>query len=103
MPWLYRVLALVLLGAGLPQFARADSASQPVVHLVRRGDTLSGIALRYGVTQKQVRQWNQLRSDRIFAGQRLELWSQSSREAWYVVRRGDTLSGIALRHDISVT
>ena len=40
-------------------------------HKVRRGENLSGIAKRYGVTTQQLRNWNHLRGSRINAGQRL--------------------------------
>ncbi|MDO5626977.1 MAG: LysM peptidoglycan-binding domain-containing protein [Mobilicoccus sp.] len=41
-------------------------------HRVRRGETVSGIALRYGVTQSALREANGIGSDnRILAGQRL--------------------------------
>jgi LysM repeat protein/N-acetylmuramoyl-L-alanine amidase len=80
----------------------AAQASRPAVHVVRSGDTLSKIALKYGATQSQVRQWNGLRSDRILAGQRLELWPANGQDGWYVVRRGDSLSRIAQRFDTTV-
>ncbi len=39
---------------------------------VRRGDTLSHIAVRHGVTVRQLRQWNGI-GTRIYAGQRLRI------------------------------
>lgn len=39
---------------------------------VRRGDTLSHIAVRHGVTVRQIREWNGI-GTRIYAGQRLRL------------------------------
>lgn len=44
-----------------------------VVHRVRRGDTLSGIAERYHVRVSDIKRWNGLRSSRIKAGQRLTI------------------------------
>ena len=41
---------------------------------VRRGDTLSAIALRYGVRVSDIKRWNHLRSSRIYAGKYLKLW-----------------------------
>ena len=40
-------------------------------YVVRRGDTLSGIGLRYGVTVRAVMNANGLRGTRIYSGQRL--------------------------------
>lgn len=54
-----------------------QSASLPdqVEHLVRSGDSLSEIALRYGVTIQQIRTWNALGSSNLIrAGDRLKLW-----------------------------
>lgn len=100
---LYRLLIIALFCAGLPVAVRANQTGKPLVYQVRRGDTLSEIALRYGVSQRQVRQWNRLKGDRVFIGQKLKLWSQKVQDGWYVVRRDDTLSEIALRHRVSVS
>lgn len=54
------------------QRARSN-AGRVRYHKVRRGETLSGIASRYGVTTQQIRKWNGLRGSRINAGQRLKI------------------------------
>ncbi len=69
------------------------------VHVVRPGDTLSELAAHFGVSTQQLRQWNGLRGDRIYPGQRLTITVD---EARYVVRKGDSLSRIATRYGISV-
>jgi membrane-bound lytic murein transglycosylase D len=48
------------------------------VHRVRSGENLSTIAAKYRVSVSQIKQWNNLRSDRIYAGQRLNIHSPSS-------------------------
>jgi len=54
--------------------ARASSsASGPTSYRIRRGDTLSKIARRFGVTIADIRQWNEMSSDRIVAGDRLTI------------------------------
>lgn len=60
----------------------------PQVHVVRAGETLSGIAARYGVTLTQLRQANQLRSDLIRVGQRLSVPPQDVRIASATAPRG---------------
>jgi LysM repeat protein len=40
---------------------------------VRRGETLTAIARQYDVTVGQVRSWNRLASNRIYAGQVLTI------------------------------
>ncbi|MFK7912476.1 MAG: N-acetylmuramoyl-L-alanine amidase [Pseudomonadales bacterium] len=57
----------------------AKSAPQPVRqparpqtrHVIRRGDTLSGLAVRYGINASRIRAVNDLRSDAIRIGQKL--------------------------------
>lgn len=45
----------------------------PRMHQVRRGENLTVIARRYGVTVRQLRTWNNLSGSRIYAGQRLRV------------------------------
>lgn len=42
-------------------------------HVVKKGETLFSIALRYGVDLKNLRKWNKLKGNRIQVGQRLKL------------------------------
>jgi len=54
-----------------------------IYHRIRRGETLISIARRYGVTVRQLRQWNGLRSNRIIAGKKLIIYlPRASRVAW---------------------
>lgn len=43
------------------------------IYVVKPGDTLSGIACRHKTTVKQLKVWNNLRTDMIRAGQRLKI------------------------------
>jgi membrane-bound lytic murein transglycosylase D len=43
------------------------------VYQVQRGDTLGGIAQRFGVSIRQLRAWNDLNGSRIHPGQRLQI------------------------------
>ena len=55
-----------------PPVAR-PTTGPPASHLVRSGENLYRIALRYGVTVEELRRWNDLRGDVIRSGQRLRL------------------------------
>ncbi len=72
-----------------------------MTHLVKRGETLGEIALRYNVSVSSLRKWNGLKGDRIYKGQRLKIEIQPA--PVYVVRSGDTLSEIALESGIPVS
>jgi len=50
-----------------------------IVHIVSRGETLSHLALRYGVTSSDIRTANHLSSTRLARGQRLVIPTSSSR------------------------
>jgi len=85
------------------------AASGPTVHKVRPGDTLWGVARRYGVTVPELAAANGISpKSQIKAGARLQIpgagataTAESSRMT-YEVRRGDTLSQIAERFNVSV-
>lgn len=45
-----------------------------ISYKVRSGDVLGSIAMRYKVRLTDIKKWNNLRTDRIHAGQRLAIW-----------------------------
>src|SRR5690625_1177743 len=48
--------------------------SIPIYHIVKRGDTVSGLAKKYGSTQKQIKNWNKLKDvNLIVVGQKLRV------------------------------
>jgi len=99
-------------------------------HTVKRGETLSSIAHKYGVDMDELREVNHIRSARrLFSGTRLtipvkggaakeaepapapeaeskpeasEKSAQAAEARTYVVKRGDTLFEIATEHGVSV-
>ena len=76
------------------------SAQEWRIHTVARGESLTVIARRYGVTVDDLRDWNELRSDGLAIGQQLRIPAED--QEFTTVRRGDTLEGIAARHDLTV-
>ena len=60
-----------------PARAERSEPARPTSHRVRRGDNLSTIAQRYGVSVRDLREWNGLQGDVIRVGQRLRLRPRS--------------------------
>jgi len=57
--------------ASAPRASTAASRSATTSHTVKRGESLGGIAARYGTTVSRIKTLNGLRSDQIRAGQKL--------------------------------
>ncbi len=53
--------------------ARSESPPRDIRHVIRRGDTLSGIADRYKISMQRIRSVNGLRSDTVRLGQTLRI------------------------------
>jgi len=97
----------------------ADSEGSWVKHKIRRGESLSAIAYKYGVSINQIKRWNNLRNSRIVAGKTLEIYlgndsnviasssskssSGSSNFSTYRIKRGDTISEIAEKFGITTS
>jgi len=90
---------------------QASSEASRLQHTVTSGDTISGIADKYGVKTAQVNTWNKLASNAtIRPGQKLIIWGKASntssqgiiRKVGYKVRNGDSLSLIASRFNLRI-
>ncbi len=84
--------------AAVPRRLRFKAQLQPRAYRTRKGDTLSGIAERLGVSVKTMARQNRLRPPyRIRVGKVLQLPYHAVSQTHYRVRRGDVLSAIAER------
>jgi len=93
-----------------PSTPQADSTSARLtVYVVEPGDTLSGIALRFGTTVTALEAANGISSSGfIYVGQRLVVpepgvtsTSARSMAITHIVQAGETLGGIGLRYGVS--
>jgi LysM repeat protein len=70
-------------------------------YTVRKGDTLNGIALRHDTTIDELMKTNPgLHPHRIYPGQTLDV-GQPRPQVTFRLERGDTLSRVAARYDVS--
>ncbi len=84
---------------------QASTTSSAKTHKVRRGDTLGGIANKYGLSISRLKSINGLKSSNIRVGQRLKLSgsSSSSENSFHRVKRGDTLGNLARKYKTSLS
>ena len=108
--WLVVVVALgALLGVFASPVQAAPSSTDPVVHIVRWGESAFLIARRYGTTVNAIVSANNLRNPNfVYAGQRLIIPTGGSSPpiastSVYVVQRGDRLRDIATRYGTTVS
>ena len=117
---------------GLPGKINGNSVPiDRVTHTVKRGETLSSIAGKYGVTSSELRQWNRLQVGTVRVGTRLRIRSSAdapetarsssekssapaastaaepaparARPRLHTVARGESLAGIAGKYDVTIT
>lgn len=75
-----------------------------ITYVIQPGDTLSGIAARYGTTVAELTRLNGISNpDKIYAGTTIKVPETGTGARYYTVRSGDTLSGIAARFGTSVS
>lgn len=98
MPSFLRHRALLACAAASLCWGTASSGAAQGTWRVQAGDALSLVAERFQVSVEELREWNELRNDRIFVGQELVVEPEPRpAPGAYVVQPGDTLSAIALR------
>jgi membrane-bound lytic murein transglycosylase D len=115
-----------------PVPASLEAKSDPegrVIHTVKRGESIGQIAGRYGVTVGEIKQWNRLSTSKVRRGTRLKIRTGeadsgpalavatssaptleeriappagSSATKTIVVQPGDTLTGIAAKHGVTI-
>ena len=119
-----RTLASALIPAGsvpatVPSAFRPAQVSAPAEYTIARGDTISGIAGKFGLDTYAVLKLNGLQANTvIYPGQKIKLDGSSAPAApapaapapaapaggsAYTVKPGDTLSAIAARHGVKLS
>ena len=87
-------------------------------YVVRRGDNLSSISRRFGISSQSLMTWNNLQSNKVMIGQRLYLQDPSKQDSKknegvaitpkgiqgtsYIIKQGDNLWDIARNNNVTV-
>lgn len=92
------------------QEKRSEEEAQITYHIVKKGETLKGIAKLYGVSVDELKEWNNLKSEKLKPGQRLLIkrsekvskdTKKRPKEIIYRVKPGESLSDIARLFGVS--
>lgn len=90
-----------------------NSGDTGIEYRIKNGETLSGIAMKYGVSVAKLMDWNNLRNDRVVRGQRLMIYSgdyrklkgsvtlAGSKTSKHKIRRGESLGKIAEKYGVT--
>ena len=93
----------------------SSSSETAKKYKVRKGDTIGEIAEKYNVSTSNIRKWNKLKSNRIYVGKTLKLFSSNENDSdnnsnlssgdniYHSVKRGDTIGKIAIRNKMSIS
>jgi len=97
--------------------SNVKSSQSWITHKIKRGESLGKIASSYGVSVSQIKDWNNLKSNRIFKGRKLRIYTgedshlaasnttksnyEKSGLTRYRVRRGDTVGELAERFNVT--
>ena len=70
-------------------------------YVVKKGDTLIGIAKKYNTTYQELAKYNNIKNpNKIYVGQIIKIpTSESIKPTTYIVKKGDTLSSIAKKYN----
>lgn len=117
MEWNHKSVQTVFIGENLVIYPAPGYPvdGSLIIHEVIRGETLSHLAVRYGVSIQSIMEWNRKTTDSVIAGERLKIYSNESldidtpvastttaRQTVYTVARGDTMTSIASHFGVTL-
>jgi len=92
-----------------PKSTEKKTTKKATTYTVKSGDNLSDIAVKFGVTVSNLKEWNDLDDDVIIEGQVLKLYptkeskkETKSKTTYHTVKKGETLAKIADKYDVTI-
>ncbi len=83
-------------------FKPSKSKSKFYVYRVKRGDSLYKISRKYGISYRVLKEFNNLKSNRLHIRQSLVIPSLKPAVVSYIIKKGDTISRISKRFKVAV-
>ncbi len=79
---------------------KPEKPTEEINYVVKKNDTLSGIASKYGTTYQKLASYNNISNpNKIYPGQIIKIPGNNSiNPTTYIVKKNDTLSGIASKY-----
>jgi len=113
---IYKDKRLSNLGVNIQEEVLSIEGKYCIIHKVGKGEYFHKIAMKYSCTLKAIRNWNNLKDNRINEGQRLKIWIKPELDTVYLpfrdfpakkiqfllyeVESGDSFESIADRYEI---
>ncbi len=67
------VIATIPVAKPIPMVSQTTASTKSPYHIVKKGESLSTIAEKYDLTNAEIKNWNRLKNNKVFAGQKLRV------------------------------
>ena len=84
-----------------------NTSGDLITYTIKRGDNISQIAEKFGVSVNDLRNWNNISGNKIIAGNTLKIrkgntGSDRNKESYHLVTRGESLYSIAKKYNTTI-